>query len=175
MRRSTGANKFVFNRRVPMHKQNPILTLHEALSAATLRDLANEHYDVTDWNAALELQKTISAEEYQEHQRKRTLPTKSMTRRPDASEVDVVLFPQLWGSTALGYGGLGGAAMSWAYTVIAMTGAEACVYFGGGHLAYRVQFAKMTNQQRKAWDTALAQHDMPSCQNALVEFGVIGG
>lgn len=158
-----------------MHKQNPILTLHEALSAATMRDLADVAYEVTDWTAARELQKTISEEAYQEHQRNRTLPTKSKTRRPEASEVDVVLFPQLWGSTALGYGGLGGAAMTWAYTVVAMTGAEACVYFGGGHLAYRVEFAKLNKQQRKAWDSALAQRAMPSRQNALAEFGVIGG
>lgn len=58
-------------------------------------------------------------------------------RRPQISEIEVYSFPQTWGSTALGFGGIGGSAMTTALTVIVMHGVEACVYFGG-EFAYRI-------------------------------------
>jgi hypothetical protein len=50
------------------------------------------------------------------------------------------MFPQMWGSTALGFGGIGGAAMTSAYTVIVFgcNRTDACVYFNGG-LAYHIK------------------------------------
>jgi hypothetical protein len=49
------------------------------------------------------------------------------------------MYPQLWGSTALGHGGMGGASMSTAYTVVleCMDTQEYLVYFGG-QLCYTV-------------------------------------
>lgn len=60
-------------------------------------------------------------------------------RRPTETEIDVVSFPQLWGSTALGHGGMGGAAMTTAQTTVVMmkSPAAAAVYFGA-RLAYVV-------------------------------------
>lgn len=57
-------------------------------------------------------------------------------RRPAAWEVEVVMFPEMWGSTALGYGGVGGQAMTSAYTVLVMDlHTDSCaVYWGGGRL-----------------------------------------
>jgi hypothetical protein len=57
--------------------------------------------------------------------------------RPREDQCEVYLFPQTWGSTALGFGGVGGAAMTTAYTVIVVHDNAAAVYFGGG-LAYVV-------------------------------------
>ena len=58
-----------------------------------------------------------------------------------ASENDVELyaaFPQLWGSTALGFsGGIGGSAMTEAYTTIFRYDNSFYVYFGG-NFAYAV-------------------------------------
>lgn len=61
-------------------------------------------------------------------------------RRPGESDVEVVSFPQWWGSTALGHGGVGGAAVTEAQiTVVAMKGrGPAAVYFGH-QLAYLVE------------------------------------
>lgn len=60
-------------------------------------------------------------------------------RRPRRDEIEVVaMFPQMWGSTALGFGGVGGQAMTTAYTVILTIGrGEHLVYFGG-RFAYEV-------------------------------------
>jgi len=59
-------------------------------------------------------------------------------------DVEVFVFPQLWGSTALGYFALGGSAMTTAHTIVLYSRAldVARVYFGGGRLAYQVKEAK---------------------------------
>jgi hypothetical protein len=59
-------------------------------------------------------------------------------RRPHEGEIDVHLFPQTWGSTALGFGGIGGASMTTGDVVVVMQGAAAAVYFAGRH-AYTVK------------------------------------
>jgi hypothetical protein len=46
-------------------------------------------------------------------------------------------FPQVWSSTALGFGGIGGAAITEAYTTVVVLNDVACVYFDG-RLAYRI-------------------------------------
>ena len=59
-------------------------------------------------------------------------------RRPRIDSVDVVMFPQTWGSTALGFGGVGGQAITTAYTVVVYGPmGDACVYFGG-RFAYHI-------------------------------------
>jgi len=53
--------------------------------------------------------------------------------RPSLYDVDVIQFPQTWGSTALGFGGMGGAAMTKAYTTVIICRANAAVFFAGRH------------------------------------------
>lgn len=67
------------------------------------------------------------------------MPGKYVNRRPFPDEIRVrAMFPQLWGSTALGFGGIGGAAMTEAYTVVLQgSGHDLAVYFQGC-FAYRV-------------------------------------
>lgn len=62
------------------------------------------------------------------------------TRRPFEHEMSVIMFPQSWGSTALGFGGMGGSAITDAYTVIVRhpNRREVCVYFNG-EFAYRIE------------------------------------
>lgn len=50
----------------------------------------------------------------------------------------VYCFPQSWASTALGYEGIGGAAISEAYTVVIQGENRAAVYFGSEYMAYEV-------------------------------------
>lgn len=68
------------------------------------------------------------------------------------------MFPQMWSSTALGFGGFGGQAITTAYTTIIGSGIyrkEFVVYFNG-RFAYRVDdpseqfFSDMSNQQMKS-------------------------
>jgi len=56
-------------------------------------------------------------------------------------DIEVYVFPQCWGSTALGYGGIGGSAMTTASTIVLYAHCENIVrvYFGGGLLAYEIK------------------------------------
>ncbi len=59
-------------------------------------------------------------------------------KEPD--DINVYVFPQGWGSTALGYGGIGGSAMTSAHTIIlhAQYLHVVRIYFGGSRLAYEI-------------------------------------
>lgn len=60
-------------------------------------------------------------------------------RKPRKSDVKIIaFFPQVWGSTALGFGGIGGAAMTTAYTVVIQFETYYAVYFGG-RFAYVIE------------------------------------
>ena len=50
------------------------------------------------------------------------------------------MFPQVWSSTAMGFGGIGGQAITTAYTIVVESDIDAscCVYFGG-QFAYRIE------------------------------------
>jgi hypothetical protein len=155
-----------------MRKQHPLLTLHEALAAAMLCDLSALPYQVLDREAIGKL--GLTPREVAERRSAGTLPQTTAWRRPSDEDVDVVLFPQTWGSTAIGYnrnGGLAGAAMTPAYTVVVTCGDEACVYFGGGRLAYQVKFGEMSETQQAAWQEAVAKQWMPSQTEAVAQFG----
>ena len=56
------------------------------------------------------------------------------------SEIDVYSFPQTWGSTALGYDGFGGSAMTTAQTIVLYNSKANIVrvYFGSDRLAYQI-------------------------------------
>ena len=58
-------------------------------------------------------------------------------RRPTEDDVEVVHFAQTWGSTTLGFGGIGGSSMTSAYTTVVLMGGMAAVYFAGRH-AYTI-------------------------------------
>lgn len=63
---------------------------------------------------------------------------KARFERPNSPwGMDWFAFPQTWGSTALGFGGIGGCAMTTAQTVIIGYGNRFEVYFGG-RFAYEV-------------------------------------
>jgi hypothetical protein len=53
--------------------------------------------------------------------------------RPSLYDIDVYNFPQTWGSTSLGFGGIGGAAMTKAYTTVIVCRGNAAVFFAGRH------------------------------------------
>lgn len=63
--------------------------------------------------------------------------------RPDESDIQVLaMFAETWGSTALGFGGAGGQAMTSAYTVVlSVEDRHYCVYWGGRH-AYTIDSSR---------------------------------
>ena len=58
-------------------------------------------------------------------------------RRPRVDEVDVFHFPQTWGSTSLGFGGMGGAMITKAYTTVVVLQRKHAVVFFNGCFAYK--------------------------------------
>lgn len=53
------------------------------------------------------------------------------------------IFPQTWGSTALGFGGIGGQAMTEAmtYVLLSRVDGEDCIVYFAGRFAYKVPYS----------------------------------
>lgn len=155
-----------------MGPDNPILAVASALHAACLRDLPDVCYEVPDASPRIEWLWSMTREKrnriYQEEHAtgKFQGPTVTHRRRPTENECTVALFSQVWGSTALGYGGIGGAVITKACTVVVgcrIAGMRA-VYFGAsGRLAYVVPIG---GANEEAFQNAVAECRLPSVREA---------
>ena len=126
-----------------MHS-SPIETLSHALASAQYVDMP----DIPDQRRKL-MSQPYSGSTPEEYKKWREREWEIYNRRPFAHELYVkAMFVQGWGSTALGFGGIGGQAMTDAYTII--IGCELnsilCVYFGG-RLAYNLDLTKCDIQK----------------------------
>lgn len=138
-----------------------VAALSSALGAALHRDLSPVEVVVHDYDKVAELRKVPGAFAKYREENDGEWPRKTVVRSPDSSHVEVTLFAQTWGSTGLGYvmpGEMCASAMTPAYTIVASTRNESCVYFGGDELAYRVVYKDMTEAQRSAWEEDLKTH-----------------
>lgn len=145
-----------------MFDPNPLTALAGALNAACARDLPAIRYLVMDEAAftmlPVEERRVVAAEE------RRTGvyagPTRTMTRRPHQEECSVVIFPQTWATSAMGYDDSGVTESSTGYTIVvecAAAGARA-VYFGGSsRLAYLVPL----EAEAAAWADHLHRFQLP--------------
>jgi hypothetical protein len=125
-----------------MTLENPIQTLHQALAHAQYEGFPEYEYEDRDW----------------EHFRKTKEDTriKKQAKHRAYDLVVYAMFPQTWSSTALGFGGVGGQAITPAYTVIIESAHMMgyCVYFGG-RFAYRIEkpndlfFGDIINQRMR--------------------------
>ena len=101
------------------YSENPITDLADCIAHAQYQGFSDIEYEDRDW------------QHYRDTGEHKGV---AKTRRPTTRDFGVyAMFPQTWGSTALGHGGVGGAAVSTAYTVVLEcyhTG-EFLVYFGG--------------------------------------------
>lgn len=150
-----------------MELSSPLIALHAALGSAIHKDLPDVERTVTDYSV---LDQPLNKGE--KRPRFSELPTKSVLMRPTDREVDVLMFPQSWGSTALGYGGIGGAAVTPAYTVVVRAHSCHCVYFGSsGRLAYRVPVATQSTEQAKAYLENLADQMLGGRREAVERYG----
>jgi len=139
-----------------MRLDTPFNALHDAIAAAVHRDLPDITYETRDWDAWRNLSKT----EKDQAMKTNAGPQIKKTRRPQTYEVEIVMFPQTWGSTALGYGGMGGAAITSAYTVIVTYHNCSCVYFGSGRLAYKLDYSTMSSEGLENVRADIASHNM---------------
>ena len=153
-----------------MQLGSPIDAVATAVHHAAYMAFSDIHYQDRDW-AALE---SLSFEERRTMQLENTYPMVAKVRRPAVSEIQVTaMFPQTWGSTALGFGGIGGAAMTPAYTVVVTgPGGQLAVYWAGQH-AYTIDLTTMTDQQRKDFDADLAKNWTVSLNDADTRYGAV--
>lgn len=78
-----------------------------------------------------------------------------LARRPDVSECRVrAMFTQTWGSTALGFGGLGGAAMTSAYTLVIEGPQGDLAVYWNGRFGYRVLGSNRSGVEQLMADVA---------------------
>lgn len=116
---------------------NPIECLASCMADAIYEGFPLIDYEERDFEAT----KNWSITKIKEAMKNQTLPMIKNSHRHTRSDVCVIaMFPQTWGSTALGFGGLGGQAITTAYTVIIRSEHDrsCCVYFGA-RFAYRIK------------------------------------
>lgn len=101
---------------------NPVSDLSRCLAHAMYQGFPEIQYQDRDWSSP---DRSARVEKTRQHAER---------------DLEVVaMFPQIWSSTALGFGGLGGQAITTAYTVVVKSNHDLgyCVYFGA-RFAYRV-------------------------------------
>jgi hypothetical protein len=107
------------------YSENPITDLADCIAHAQYVGFSDIEYETRDW------------ETYRTTKEDVRIPAR---RRPTTRDFGVYsMFTQTWGSTALGHGGMGGAAMTTAYTIVleCYHTQEFLVYFGG-EMCYKV-------------------------------------
>lgn len=153
-----------------MQLPSPIATVASSLLHAVHVALPNIHYERRD-HAAM---RGWPAEKRMEAMRSNTVPMKSDVRRPTETECEIyAMFVQTWGSTALGFGGVGGAAMTPTYTVVVL-GPEGqfAIYWNGTH-AYTVDPNTQTDEERKAFLEDLTNRVTVGAMEAVVRYGAL--
>lgn len=154
-----------------MQLKSPIEAVSAAIYHAAHIAFPDIHYQDRDWEAL----ENIPLAERKKIMIDDTYPMVNKVRRPQPSEVEVVaMFSQTWGSTALGFGGMGGAAMTRAYTVVVRspTG-DVAVYWRGQH-AYTLDTKNMTADQRKQFESDIKDNQTYSVNDAVQRYGAVG-
>ena len=108
-----------------MRDTNHVQVLHMAIAHALYEGFDVYTYEDRDWEAYSKGNKDARD---------------TKTRKHTDYDISIeAMFPQTWGSTALGFGGIGGAAMTTAYTIVIRSdlNGQYAVYFGGS-FAYRI-------------------------------------
>lgn len=150
-----------------MYASHPLEALSSAIHHARLVVLPEVRYETRDFE---------STREWSMAQRTKAIkeggwPMVERVRQPEAHEVEVVaMFPQTWGSTALGFGGIGGAAMTSAYTIVIRGPGRDCAVYWAGRFAYLVPHDN-TDQQKEAFNLDLCDRLTKSRREAEEAYG----
>ena len=72
----------------------------------------------------------------------------SKGERPTAVDFELFTFEQTWSSTALGFGGIGGCAMTTAntYVLVPVTCNQPCLVYFAGRFAYKADYSEALRQ-----------------------------
>ena len=140
-----------------------VQSLYHALNVE-LSDMIIETRDLKEFHK-------LPKEEQQEIIKSGSYPMKTYNARPTEGDCDVQMFVELWSSTALGFGGIGGAAMTYAYTVIIKCEAtqESLVYWNG-KFAYKIDM-----KNKNVYDLFLEdvkQKKTRSKRDASIKYGI---
>ena len=115
------------------YAENPITDLANCIAHAQYVGFSDIEYERMDYDA-------VRNARTDEEKRASMSATVRALRRPTIRNFGVyAMFPQTWGSTALGHGGMGGAAMTTAYTIVleCYHTQEFLIYFGS-EMCYKV-------------------------------------
>lgn len=123
-----------------MQAMNPIETLAGAMAHAAYQAFPEYVYKDRDWAKHDAWRATLTREEMKTAVAPEDCYVQK-TRKHRMYDLTVyAMFPQTWGSTALGFGGIGGQAITSAYVCIIESNlvGQLAVYFGG-QLAYVIE------------------------------------
>jgi hypothetical protein len=106
-----------------MKSYHAVNDLHMVMAHAVYEGFPEYEFETRDWSS-----------------KDRTAMIKKKTKHTEYNLTVRAMFPQVWGSTALGFGGIGGQTITTAYTTVVESDIDAscCVYFGG-QFAYRIE------------------------------------
>ena len=116
---------------------NPIETLHAAMAHAAYVAFSDYVYQDRDWAKHDAWRATLKREEMKTAVAPADCFVEKTRKHTDYDMTVAAMFVQTWGSTALGFGGIGGAAITSAYVCVIESDliGQYAVYFGG-RLAY---------------------------------------
>lgn len=127
-----------------MNSTSPLRHMASAIYSALFVDLHDVDYMIQSYE-----------------DRRNNLPGEPAKRRPTEGEISVTQFPQTWGSTSLGFGGLGGSAFTTSDTTVVECGKWAAVYFGG-------RFAYLANVESSDFKEDIVFKQLkPVCESAV--------
>lgn len=152
---------------------NPLNDIAAAMHHAALIALPDVRYEIRDAEATRGWSREqLQAAQAKENAGEKAFPRKTVSRRPQAAQCHIAaMFPQLWGSTSLGFGGVGGAACTGAYTcVVAGPEQHLAVYFGG-RFAYLLDPQTQNDEQKFAWEQDLSKFRAASRKEAVTRYG----
>lgn len=118
----------------------PLQILSNCISDAMYKTFEKTKYRNRNWEEWNKLSRDEQRERISDNTCYDGILGVDVERLPNLDEISVVyMFPQMWGSTALGFGGIGGQAITTAYTVILQHDQSStyAVYFSG-QFAYKV-------------------------------------
>lgn len=157
-----------------MKLHTPVETLAASVYHAAHAALPDYVYEMVDHAATYQMPtEERRAGQEREQRGEVVFPRRTITQRPHISQCVVrYMFPQLWNSTALGFGSIGGAAMTDAYTVIIEgPGGHLAVYWSG-RFGYLVDPAQQTPEQKAAFAGDVAAFRTASRRDAVGRYGV---
>ena len=155
---------------------HPIEVLSASLHHAAFCALPDLEYEQIDSKAlySMPAQQRHALQQREREGDTSEMPMRKVVRRPTVSECQVLgLFPQLWGSTALGFGGIGGAAMTYAYTCVVRGPGGAVAVYWSGDLGYVIPETGPSEAQRQAWEDDLLKMRTVSRSEALSRYGAV--